>query len=1001
MTMTSGVARRVQERIPANARRAAHDQAVVAGGQVAAGLGNMAFALVMARLLVPGAFAQLASFLALYSLLSLPGSSISAVASLRPQGTHRARRLTLLAGVAAGALLAATSPVVGPFLRLPVVMVVVLGLSGPALGTLALERGRLYGVRGHVRLVASLVTEPAVRLMAGVLLATTLGAFGGALGVVIAGYGALEIARRAAWPRLATRAARRRLPGRRPGIGTRVADRAAPRHEGEVDGHEAVGGEVVGGEAADHGLIGERGFRGGDQRDGWADDVLLGDQALPAEPAEPVEPGGRVGAVTTGSANRRALTWTAAVFLLLTVVQNQDLLIANRVLTPAAAGQFAVLSTLGGMAAFATLTVPLVLLPRTARGDRTALLPALGLTGLIGGAVLLVAVAVPGMLVGALFGARYRPVTGVVAPYILAMALLGVARVLAAHRCAGWSGEATAAVIAAGAAIQAILIVEFGNNPAHVAFSTLTATAAVTVVLAASVVVNLPAVRRQPVALAAWSRAVVPRCREALGRPEVRVLVAACVVGTALRFVVPRGLWLDEATSVHQATLSFGGMIRDLRTTDVHPPLYFAVLWGTVRVLGTSQLAVRVPSIIAGVLTIPALYALGKEAYDRRTGAVAAGIAMVAPILVWYSQEARMYSMLALFGIIAMWAQVRILKRGPDAGRMAWVVYTIATVAMIWTQYFGLLQFAVQQLAFVWMLVVRLRRGQPARQLLVAWLVSVAVVMVAIVPLMPFAYHQFVVNQNAGKGFGAPQQVSCSARVCGNGIGVYTVLANVIWAVIGYQPTATMLLLGALWPLGMLISLASLGRRSRSVTALLVAGVLGPGVLAFVLGVMKPYLFDIRYLFPAVALVTVLVARGLTGFVGNRRVLIAVTGVVIAALSAFLVNQQVNGSNPRRYDFNTALQAIDRQDHHGDVLLYSPGDLNLLVEYYSPHVTARPMRAHPQLPTGQHTEWVLVSRSLQAGADHATTARGLAYLRHHSRLVGRRTYANVEVWEFR
>ena len=38
-----------------------------------------------------------------------------------------------------------------------------------------------YGTRRHVRLVASLVAEPAVRLTAGVLLATALGAVGGAM----------------------------------------------------------------------------------------------------------------------------------------------------------------------------------------------------------------------------------------------------------------------------------------------------------------------------------------------------------------------------------------------------------------------------------------------------------------------------------------------------------------------------------------------------------------------------------------------------------------------------------------------------------------------------------------------------------------------------------------------------------------------------------------------------------------------------------------------------
>ncbi|MGH2926669.1 MAG: hypothetical protein ACRDL8_00510, partial [Solirubrobacteraceae bacterium] len=161
---------------------------MVAAGQVVAGGGNLVFSLVMARVLAPGSFAEIASFLAIYSLLGLPGASISAVASLRPDASPRARRRTLAAGALVGLALAACAGWVGPLIRLPTAMVVVLGLSAPALGAVALERGRLYGTRGHRRLIASLLVEPGVRLTAGILLALSLGAVGGAVGVIVGGY---------------------------------------------------------------------------------------------------------------------------------------------------------------------------------------------------------------------------------------------------------------------------------------------------------------------------------------------------------------------------------------------------------------------------------------------------------------------------------------------------------------------------------------------------------------------------------------------------------------------------------------------------------------------------------------------------------------------------------------------------------------------------------------------------------------------------------------------
>ena len=298
-------------------------------------------------------------------------------------------------------------------MRIPVAMMVVLGLSGPVLSTLALERGRLYGERGHGRLVSSLLIEPAGRLTVGVALALAAGAVGGAVGVTLAGYGALEMARR--------------------GRQRRAMESDAPGGHAPAD---AAAGTVL---------------------------------------------------------------WTMAGFVLAVVVQNQDLLIANRVLTPGAAGQFAVVSTIGGIAAFATLTTPLVLLPRASRGRPAPLSAALGVTALVGAAAVLVSALSPTALVVHLFGTRYAGVAPLVAPYVFAMALLGVARVLVAHGCTTRgtrSRVAAVALVASAALAQAALILRFGHDPRAVAFSTVAATAGLTTSLGVLELVRLPAARR-------------------------------------------------------------------------------------------------------------------------------------------------------------------------------------------------------------------------------------------------------------------------------------------------------------------------------------------------------------------------------------------------------------------------------------------------------------------------------------------------------------------------
>src|ERR1700722_3722722 len=384
------LAERPRARLPVSAA-AVRDQVMVTSGQLVAGLGNMAFSLLVARLLAPGMFAQFASFLALYLILSMPGSAISAAAALDPIATARTRPLLLGGGAALGLGLVLASPWIASALRLPVGMVVVLGLSGPALGTLALERGRLYAWNQRARLVASLISEPAVRLTLGLAFTLAIGPVGAAFGVTVAGFAALEIARR----------------------------HTSMRH------HRSSGPNAT-------------------------------PVALDAPPTR-ISPAAR---------------WTALAFLVLVIVQNQDLLIANRVLSPAEAGQFAVLSTLGGLAVFATMTVPLVLLPRSGRGEGGGLLPALSVTALIGVAAVGITALLPNLLVTTLFGARYSEAAGVLVPYMAAMAMLGMARVLVAPRCAIGSGRSSVVLVGLTVVLQAGLILAFGHTTRAVAFST-------------------------------------------------------------------------------------------------------------------------------------------------------------------------------------------------------------------------------------------------------------------------------------------------------------------------------------------------------------------------------------------------------------------------------------------------------------------------------------------------------------------------------------------------
>src|SRR5690606_30919083 len=116
-----------------------------------------------------------------------------------------------------------------------------------------------------------------------------------------------------------------------------------------------------------------------------------------------------------------------------------------------------------------------------------------------------------------------------------------------------------------------------------------------------------------------------------LRRRDVALVAALTLLAVVLRAVMTRGLWVDEAISVAQAQLPLPEMLRELRAGDVHPPLHHLLLWGTTRLFGTSEVAVRLPSLLPGAALVPALFVLGRELYGRRTALVAAAAGAVAP----------------------------------------------------------------------------------------------------------------------------------------------------------------------------------------------------------------------------------------------------------------------------------------------------------------------------------------------------------------------------------
>ncbi|MEK7540000.1 MAG: glycosyltransferase [Patescibacteria group bacterium] len=184
-----------------------------------------------------------------------------------------------------------------------------------------------------------------------------------------------------------------------------------------------------------------------------------------------------------------------------------------------------------------------------------------------------------------------------------------------------------------------------------------------------------------------------------IGRPLVRFSLASLLsglvfLGLQLTNLTRWSFWHDESFTALLIQYDWGELLKRA-AYDVHPPLYYLVLklWATI--FGSSVLALRSFS----VLCMLAVFGLSVWLVKRLAGLRAAWWALpflaLAPALVRYGQEARMYGLAAVLGLCATHILLSLLSH-QDMRRGArwwalWGAYLISLVALLYTHYFGFL----------------------------------------------------------------------------------------------------------------------------------------------------------------------------------------------------------------------------------------------------------------------------------------------------------------------
>jgi mannosyltransferase len=180
-------------------------------------------------------------------------------------------------------------------------------------------------------------------------------------------------------------------------------------------------------------------------------------------------------------------------------------------------------------------------------------------------------------------------------------------------------------------------------------------------------------------------------------RPALGTILALAIILTAwalrLYHLGAQSLWVDEGFSWEVAHGRLATIFETLATQDRHPPLYYVLLWATIRLAGSTEFALRFLSAGVAILAIPLVFILGRRLGDDRVGLIASALLAISPFHIWYAQEARMYALLATLGLASWVFWLRLLDRRE---RLNFVTYVLVTTGALLTHYFALFLLSAQ-----------------------------------------------------------------------------------------------------------------------------------------------------------------------------------------------------------------------------------------------------------------------------------------------------------------
>ncbi len=407
--------------------------------------------------------------------------------------------------------------------------------------------------------------------------------------------------------------------------------------------------------------------------------------------------------------------------------------------------------------------------------------------------------------------------------------------------------------------------------------------------------------------------------RDATNATAVLLLVFLTLVAAWLRLsrLGSKSLWLDEGATVALARASWQHFAwvwwhgeANLQT------VYFLMMRAWVHG-GLSETWLRLPSALFGIASVPLLYLVARRLVPASAALASAALLTFSPAHVYYSREARSYTLTIFLVLLSSYFFVRAVEEGQ---RNDWVLWTVSGMLAFYSHDFAALVLVAQAFSLLF------RKTPPAtwRKAIFCGLLMLA----AALPGLTYVFRaspenlHFIWMQRA-----TPREVWHLAGFFG-GSGVKVFLALILW-------------------IAGLVAIARTRRRDSEAFwrgMLIVSWAVLPTVITALVSLRHP-IFMQRYLIFSLPAMTLLAAVGMTAL---RKMYAGV--VLVVALCAMSIPAIVKDYQKPREDWRAASNAVLGSAQTGDAVVFFPFYSRIMLDYYRDRGRQNPPSVHVFAP---------------------------------------------------